>query len=75
MTLLQLIFIAAAHVLTFSVMMNVLTDHGTCTVVFGIVGAVISFMLTLPRTLRGQSFLSAICMAPLSYHHSHGRHR
>lgn len=60
-SILNLVFIAAAHVLTFTVVLNVLTDHSSCTLVFGIVGAIICFLCTLPRTLRGQSVLSAIC--------------
>ena len=47
-----LIFIMASHVLTFSIMMNVLTDHSMCTTWFMIIGTVISFVLTLPRTLK-----------------------
>ncbi|KAJ5273711.1 hypothetical protein N7478_008836 [Penicillium angulare] len=50
--LLFLIFIMASHILTFSVMMNTLTDHGTCSIVFGVVGLIVSFIFALPRTLR-----------------------
>ncbi|TKA63172.1 hypothetical protein B0A49_07190 [Cryomyces minteri] len=61
---LVLVFIVAAHVLTFSVMMNVLTEHGTCSIVFAAVGAVVSFGLTLPRTLQKVSYLSiASCIS------------
>ncbi|KAK5016690.1 hypothetical protein LTR60_002286, partial [Cryomyces antarcticus] len=55
---LVLVFIVAAHVLTFSVMMNVLTEHGSCSIVFAAVGAIVSFALTLPRTLQKVSYLS-----------------
>lgn len=61
LTLLFLIFIMAAHVLTFSVMMNVLTGHATCTVVFGVIGMVVSLALTVPRTLKGNSWASLVC--------------
>lgn len=58
---LVLVFIAAAHVLTFSIAMNVLTAHGTCTVTFAAVGTLVSLVLTLPRTLKNVSWLSALC--------------
>lgn len=56
--LLFLIFIMASHILTFSVMMNTLTDHGTCSIVFGVVGLIVSFIFSLPRTLRKVSWMS-----------------
>ncbi|KAJ5081075.1 hypothetical protein N7456_013313 [Penicillium angulare] len=56
--LLFLIFIMASHILTFSVMMNTLTDHGTCSIVFGVVGLIVSFIFALPRTLRKVSWMS-----------------
>ncbi|KAL5364448.1 transmembrane amino acid transporter protein-domain-containing protein [Aspergillus floccosus] len=56
--LLFLIFIMGSHILTFSVMMNTVTDHGTCSIVFGVVGLILSFILTLPRTLKKVSWLS-----------------
>ena len=61
MQILILIFIMAAHILTFTVEMNVLTSHGTCTIIFGVIGTIVSFALTLPRTFRGISTLSIIC--------------
>ncbi|KAJ5719860.1 Amino acid transporter transmembrane [Penicillium malachiteum] len=54
------IFIMASHLLTFTVAMNTITDHGTCTIVFGIVGMVISFVCTIPRTLEKMSWLSIV---------------
>lgn len=56
--LLFLVFIMGSHLLTFTVMMNTLTNHGTCSIVFGIVGLVISFIFALPRTLRKVSWFS-----------------
>ncbi|PLB33737.1 amino acid transporter [Aspergillus candidus] len=56
--LLLIIFIMASHLLTFSVAMNSITDHGTCTIVFGVVGLVISYILSLPRTSTNVSYLS-----------------
>ncbi|KAJ6103371.1 hypothetical protein N7486_005798 [Penicillium sp. IBT 16267x] len=54
------IFIMASHLLTFTVAMNTITDHGTCTIVFGIVGMIISFVCSLPRTLEKMSWLSLV---------------
>lgn len=59
--LLLIIFVSASHILTFSVAMNTITDHGTCTIVFGVVGLVLSFLLCLPRTLLNISWLSLVC--------------
>ncbi|GLA86735.1 hypothetical protein AtubIFM56815_011005 [Aspergillus tubingensis] len=55
-----LIFIMASHLLTFTIAMNALTDHGTCSIVFGVVGLVVSFACSLPRTLEKMSWLSLI---------------
>lgn len=59
--LLCLVFVMGGHILTFTVMMNTLTDHGTCSVVFGVVGLLISLILSLPRTFKRMSWLSVIC--------------
>ncbi|RAH65498.1 amino acid transporter [Aspergillus aculeatinus CBS 121060] len=56
--LLLVVFIMASHILTFTVAMNTITEHGTCTIVFGVVGVVISFFLALPRTSANVSYLS-----------------
>lgn len=56
------VFIMSSHLLTFTVAMNTITDHGTCSVVFGIVGMLVSFILSLPRTLVKMSWLSLVCM-------------
>ncbi|PLB38855.1 putative neutral amino acid permease [Aspergillus candidus] len=53
-----LVFIMGSHILTFMVMMNTVTEHGTCSIVFGVVGLVLSFVLTLPRTLKKVSWMS-----------------
>ena len=56
--LMVIIFIMGSHILTFTVMMNTLTEHGTCSIVFGVVGLVVSFVFSLPRTLRNVSWFS-----------------
>ncbi|BCS30608.1 uncharacterized protein APUU_80911S [Aspergillus puulaauensis] len=58
--LILIIFIMGSHLLTFTVAMNTLTDHGTCSLVFGVVGLVISYVLCLPRSSANVSYLSVI---------------
>ena len=65
-----LIFIMGGHVLTFTVAMNALTDHGTCSIVFGVVGMIVSFLGNVPRTLLKVSWLSTACMQCRFYHSS-----
>ncbi|KAJ5086303.1 Amino acid transporter transmembrane [Penicillium alfredii] len=58
--LLFFVFVMGSHVLTFSIMMNVLTEHSTCTIVFSVTGMLVSFLLTLPRRLEKLSHLSSV---------------
>ncbi|KAF7714340.1 Uncharacterized protein PECH_003046 [Penicillium ucsense] len=58
--ILFLIFIMSSHLLTFTVAMNTITSHGTCSLVFGIVGTIVSFVCCLPRTLEKMSWLSLV---------------
>ncbi|KAF2256386.1 hypothetical protein BU26DRAFT_20865 [Trematosphaeria pertusa] len=53
-----ILFIMAAHILSFAIAMNAMTEHSQCTVVFSAIGLLISFVLGLPRTLKGVSYLS-----------------
>ncbi|PTU22373.1 hypothetical protein P175DRAFT_0431285 [Aspergillus ochraceoroseus IBT 24754] len=53
-------FIMGSHILTFSIMMNVLTEHSACTIIFSIIGLLVSFAFTLPRRLEELSHLSTI---------------
>ena len=61
MSVLILIFICAAHILTFSVAFNILTNHGACTMVYMVVGAVVCAIATIPRTLKATSYISMFC--------------
>ena len=56
--ILFLVFAMGSHTLTFSIMMNTITSHGTCTIVFGIVGMIVCLVFTLPRTLKKVSYMS-----------------
>jgi hypothetical protein len=60
--LLFLVFIMGSHILTFTTMMNTLTDHGACSIIFGVVGLIVSVICALPRTLRKVSWLACACM-------------
>ena len=53
-----LIFIMGSHILKFTIAMNTITGHATCTIVWGVVGLVVFFVLSLPRTLRNVSYMS-----------------
>jgi hypothetical protein len=58
---LVLVFIMAAHLNVFTTMMNVLTKHSTCSIVFSVVSFLISFLFSLPRKLHQMSYLSIAC--------------
>lgn len=58
-----LVFVMGSHVLTFSIMMNVLTDHALCTIWFMVIGMIISFICTLPRTLKSVAPLAIASFA------------
>ncbi|KAJ5624748.1 hypothetical protein N7510_001057 [Penicillium lagena] len=58
--LLLLIFLCASNILMFNILMNVLTNHGTCTLVFGVVGLVICFLGALPRTMDKVYWMSVV---------------
>ncbi|PYI16612.1 hypothetical protein BO86DRAFT_435767 [Aspergillus japonicus CBS 114.51] len=52
------IFIMGSHIVTFTVMMNTITDHGTCSMVFSVVAFVICLVLSLPRTIKNLTYIS-----------------
>jgi amino acid permease len=56
-----LVFIMGAHVLSFSIAMNAINEHGACTIVFSVVGLVMCFLLGLPRTFKNVSYFSIFC--------------
>jgi amino acid permease len=56
--LLFVVFIMGSHILTFSIMVNAITGHAACTIVFMLLGMVVSFLLTIPRTLKNLSWWS-----------------
>ncbi|KAL4900428.1 hypothetical protein BDW74DRAFT_182759 [Aspergillus multicolor] len=56
--MLFLIFLMASHILTFTVAMNTLTGYAVCSIIFGVVGLVVSLGFSLPRTLKNMAWLS-----------------
>jgi len=58
--ILFLVFIMGSHILTFSIMMNTVTSHGTCTIVFGVVGLIVCLVFTMPRTLHRVSYMAIV---------------
>ncbi|CAI7645672.1 unnamed protein product [Penicillium glandicola] len=63
--LLFIIFLMASHILTFSVLFNTITNHGTCTIVFGVVGLLVSCVAALPRTAEKVFWMSTISAASI----------
>ncbi|KAF7592255.1 hypothetical protein BBP40_000457 [Aspergillus hancockii] len=62
--LLLLIFLMASHILTFSVLFNTITGHGACTIVFAVIGMIVSFIGALPRTMNKVYWMSvASCIS------------
>ena len=57
------VFVMASHVLTFSIMMNILTDHGGCKLMLFALVLLASFVVTLPRQLSKLSHLSHLSSA------------
>lgn len=75
--LLFIIFLMASHILTFTVLFNTITNHGTCTIVFGVIGLVVSCICALPRT-TDKVFIMSTCFRrqyPDCYHRYYDFHR
>jgi hypothetical protein len=56
-----LIFIMGAHVLSFSIAMNAITNHALCTIWWNVIGLCLCLVLGLPRTFKNVSYLSIFC--------------
>ncbi|WFD07908.1 hypothetical protein MVES1_003277 [Malassezia vespertilionis] len=59
------IILIGFHILMSARVLNTLSDHSLCTVVFNIIGMVMGIVFSLPRTLHHVSFMSmfsAFCM-------------
>ncbi|KAH7397459.1 transmembrane amino acid transporter protein-domain-containing protein [Pyrenochaeta sp. MPI-SDFR-AT-0127] len=65
MLLLNNIMLIGFHVLTGAKVINTLSDHSMCTVIFSIIVTIMGIIMSLPRTLNHVSFMSmfsAACM-------------
>ncbi|RSM09535.1 hypothetical protein CDV31_007641 [Fusarium ambrosium] len=60
MYVLQLILMTSSYVLTGTIALNVLSDYGTCGVVFGIVTAILLFVLAIPPSFTEAAILGYI---------------
>ncbi|KAF2759514.1 amino acid transporter [Pseudovirgaria hyperparasitica] len=58
-SILILVFIMGAHIVSFNLMMNWLTNHATCTIVWAVIGTLVSFIIGMPRKMSGLSWTSA----------------
>ncbi|PYH89953.1 amino acid transporter [Aspergillus ellipticus CBS 707.79] len=63
--LLFFMFASGSHLVTFTVMMNTITNHGTCSVVFAVVGLILSFLFSLPRTMKNVSWFAMTCFVSI----------
>ncbi|KAF7523255.1 hypothetical protein G7054_g11817 [Neopestalotiopsis clavispora] len=62
---LELIFTVGSHCLTGAIALNNITDHGTCTVVFGFVSAVILVLLAIPPSFAEVAILGYVDFASI----------
>lgn len=59
------ILLIGFHVLTGAKVLNTLSDHSLCTVIFSVIATIMGIVMSLPRTLHHVSFMSmfsAVCM-------------
>lgn len=52
------ILLICFHILTGAKILNTLSDHSQCTVVFSIIVMLMGIVMSLPRTLNHVSFMS-----------------
>ncbi|KAF7897765.1 uncharacterized protein EAF01_008731 [Botrytis porri] len=63
--ILFLLFLMASHILTWIICLDTLTGGKVCNIVWGVVGMGIFWILDLPRTCRGLSWLSIVSFASI----------
>ena len=51
--------------LTWTVMFNTITDGAACTIVWAIIAVIVFWLCTLPRTLKGISYMAYISFASI----------
>ncbi|KAI1843553.1 hypothetical protein JX266_010186 [Neoarthrinium moseri] len=52
------VFVMGSHLLTWTICLNTLTDSSTCTIVWGVVGLAVFWVLNTPRTLAFAGYYS-----------------
>ncbi|KAK4500940.1 hypothetical protein PRZ48_009132 [Zasmidium cellare] len=60
------ILLIGFHVLTGAKVLNTLSDHSACTVVFSIIAMLMGIVMSLPRTLKHVSFMSMFSAAAMA---------
>jgi hypothetical protein len=63
--LLNNVMLVGFHVLTGAKVLNTLSDHSMCTVIFSVIVTIMGIVMSIPRTLKHVSFMSmfsAACM-------------
>ncbi|TGO24789.1 hypothetical protein BPAE_0095g00020 [Botrytis paeoniae] len=63
--ILFLLFLMASHILTWIICLDTLTGGKLCNIVWGVVGMCVFWILDLPRTCRGMSWLSIFSFASI----------
>lgn len=59
------ILLIGFHILTGAKVLNTLSDHSQCTVVFSVIATLMGVVMSIPRTLKNVSFMSIFsCMSP-----------
>ena len=58
MQIIFLILIMGSHILTFTIMLDTVSSHGACSILFALVGMTVSIICCLPRTLKKVSYLA-----------------
>lgn len=59
------IFVMGSHLLTWTICLNTLTDSAACTIVWGVVGLAVFWVLNTPRTLRAAGYYSFASFASI----------
>ncbi|AEO55911.1 hypothetical protein MYCTH_2089733 [Thermothelomyces thermophilus ATCC 42464] len=59
------IFVMGSHLLTWTICLNTLTNSAACTIVWGVVGLAIFWLLNTPRTLRAAGYYSFASFASI----------
>ncbi|KAH6659199.1 amino acid transporter [Truncatella angustata] len=62
---LELIFTVGSHCLTGAIALNNITDHGTCSIVFGFVSAVVLVLLAIPPSFAEVAILGYVDFASI----------